>query len=369
MKNDPEVPYNELPPLPPPVELESPEILRSLITARVELERVRGAARQLPDQDLLLRAVTLREARLSSEIENIVTTNDALYRDVSLEAETSDRQTKEVRRYAAASWEASAMLRAYQGFEASVFEKIAGTILGKPVQIRDQERVVVRAARTGRIVYTPPVGRRVILDKLFDLARYMNGTDGYDPVVRTALAHYQFEAIHPFTDGNGRTGRILCVHMLERAGVIDMPILYLSEALTGPNRSYFLPAYYDRLRGVTEDGDWKGWVELMVEIVTYAGRATHRRIEAIASVIRTWRERVSGVVPGAARDMVLDRVFSHPVVRIGDLVELGIGNRQTASRYLHALANIGLMEVRADGRDRLFVNVPLLEAMAGEAEL
>ena len=246
-------PYNDLPLLPPAMELETKAVLKQAIAANRVLANLRGLAAQIPNQGVLINSIVLQEARLSSEIENIVTTNDELYRADADADGKSDPHTKEVLRYRQALNFGFRQLKE-RPLSTNLFIDIVRTIKQVDLGVRRVPNTALKNT-LNEVVYTPPVGEAVIREKLANLEQFIHAQDGLDPLVKMAVMHYQFEAIHPFEDGNGRTGRIVNLLYLVEQGLLDIPVLFLSRYIIANK-----PGYYEGLRGVTERQDWECWI-------------------------------------------------------------------------------------------------------------
>ncbi len=349
MKFDRDQPYNDLPLLPPAVELESKVVLKQAIGANRVLANLRGLAAQIPNQAVLISSVVLQEARLSSEIENIVTTNDELYRaDANADGNT-DAQTKEVLRYREAL---------YYGFDAlktrplatNLFIEIAQRIKQIEFDVRAVPGTALKNGR-GEVIYTPPVGEAVIRNKLANLEKFIHADDDLDPLLKMAVMHYQFEAIHPFPDGNGRTGRILNLLFLVDKGLLDIPVLFLSRYIIA-NKS----DYYEGLRRVTELQDWENWLLFMLRAVESTAQQTFDQVNRIRDLMEQVRERVQREAPGVYSKDLIEVIFRHPYTKIQFVVEAGIAKRQTASGYLQALARLGVLRESRHGREKYYIN-------------
>ena len=230
-------PFNDLPLLPPPVELETRPVLKKVISATRALAELKGVANLIPDQAILINGIILQEARLSSEIENIVTTSDDLYRAASDKLFQGEPATKEVLRYREALWHGFDSLKS-RPLSTNLFVEIVKIIRQVDSGIRRAPGTVI-ANPAGEVIYTPPEGESVIREKLANLESFMHSENGLDPLVKLAAIHYQFEAIHPFPDGNGRTGRIINILFLVENGLLDLPILYLSHYIIQKKSEYF----------------------------------------------------------------------------------------------------------------------------------
>ncbi len=353
------LPYNRLPPLPPEVAVETLQTLKKAISANKALAELRTAGELIPNQALLIRAIVLQEAKLSSEIENIVTTNDELYRAFGHDPERTDLATKEVLRYQEALWHGYDRLEQGGLLTTRLFTEIASIIKEHDTGVRKMPGTRVANRRTGEPIYAPPEGEELLRRLLDNLSEYLYAEDGTDPLIKMAVAHYQFEAIHPFPDGNGRTGRVINILYLVAQGLLDVPVLYLSRFII-QNKG----AYYEGLRRVTEEARWEEWVLFMLDAVEQTSRDTKRRIEAIrdaqAAAVELARTHMRR---GYSRELV-ELVFSQPYIRIGMLVESKVAKRDAASEYLRELERIGLLRSEKYGRTRFYLNERLLRILA-----
>ena len=359
MTFNPAEPHNDLPLLPPRAELETRAVLKKCVTATRALAELKGAGDLIPNQSMLINAIPLQEAKLSSEIENIVTTQDALFHAALDEARHTDPHTKEVLRYR------TALKRGFEAvqtgpFRIELLQEICGTLRDETVRFRAEEDGVYignPAART--ITYTPPDGGAVLQAKLRNLEEFLMGAEEVDPLVRMAVAHYQFEAIHPFTDGNGRTGRILNILFLVHAGLIRIPVLYLSRFLIQHKAEY-----YRLLRAVTEEARWEEWNLFMLEAVEDTANWTTSRIIAIRDLFdRTLVRCRSGLPAKVYSKELVELIFAEPYCKIQFLVEAGIAQRQTASEYLRELARIGILTGEKRGREVIYKHPALLRVL------
>ena len=345
-------PYNDLPLLPPATELETRAVLKQAISTNRILANLRGLAAQIPNQGVLINSIVLQEARLSSEIENIVTTNDELYRaDADADGKT-DAHTKEVLRYRQALNFGFKEL-AQRPLTTNLFIDLVRIIKEVDFGVRRVPGTALKNAQ-GEVVYTPPVGEAVIRDKLANLEQFIHADDGLDPLVKMAVMHYQFEAIHPFEDGNGRTGRILNLLYLVECGLLDIPVLFLSRYIIA-NKA----GYYDGLRGVTERQDWENWILYMLRAVESTAQQTFDQVTRIRVLMEQVRERVQKEAPGIYSKDLVEVIFRHPYTKIQFLVDAGIAKRQTASTYLQTLAGLGLLRPSKHGREMYYINEAL----------
>lgn len=252
MTFNPREPYNDLPLLPPNADVETKAVLRKAISAGRALAELKGMGETIPNQALLIDSLILQEAKASSEIENIVTTSDALFRAFAAKTGKIDPATKEVLSYREALWEGFNLLKNSELLTTTLFVKIVQTIKKNSAGIRKTPGTKVANATTGETIYTPPEREAIIRDKLKNLEDYIHDAHHIDPLIKLALIHYQFEAIHPFSDGNGRTGRIINILYLVFKGLLDLPVLYLSKYIIDHRADY-----YRLLRGVTYSGEWE----------------------------------------------------------------------------------------------------------------
>lgn len=356
----PDQPYNDLPSIPVD-RLETPATLKLAIAASRSLAALQAAGPLIPNQVVLLRAILLQEARASSEIENVVTTNDALYRAFDFEPESSDAQTREVLRYGDALWQGYHDLKENKPIRPSLIVQLVQTLKGAEIDIRSMPGCQIINDRTQEVVYTPPVGKELILKKLDDLCRFMVQDRTVDPLIAMAAAHRQFEAIHPFPDGNGRTGRVLNILALIQSELLNVPILYLSWYIVR-NKS----EYYRLLRAVTEHNDWESWVLFMLKAVETTAQMTLQMLQRVhGEICRAADTARLGMQKGYSRELI-DVVFSQPYTRIRHIEDMGVAKRNTASVYLRELERLGILRSFKYGRERLFLNPNLLSALTLE---
>jgi Fic family protein len=353
-------PYNELPHLPPKGELETRDVLKRCVSARAALAELRIAGQLIPNQAVLINTIPLLEAKDSSEIENIVTTNDALFREAELNDGDGDPAAKEALRYRTALYEGLQSLKERPLTTRSAIN-ICRTVKGINLDIRATPGTALRNSHTGEIIYTPPEGQEHLRGLLANWEAFVNGTDDLDPVVRMAVQHYQFEAIHPFPDGNGRTGRILNILILIQHDILDLPTLYLSRHILRTR-----PDYYRLLDGVSFNGDWQSWILYMLDAVTLTSRWTNHKIRAIRALMDHTADYVRDMRPKIYSHELVDLIFAQPYCRISNVVDRGIAKRQAAATYLKALVEIGILEEEKVGRDKLFIHRKYMTLLGAE---
>ncbi|MGC1272556.1 MAG: Fic family protein [Planctomycetaceae bacterium] len=351
-------PYNDLPLLPPKIDLESKAILKRCISARAAVAELKRAAELIPNQSMLIGTLPLLEAQASSEIEQIVTTTDRLFRFRD-EEEDADPATKEALRYSHALLSGFRAL-ASRPLNTRTAEEVCSQIKGAEMRVRRVPGTAL-AKSSGEVVYTPPVGEDVLRSLLANWERFLHEERDLDPLIRMAVGHYQFEAIHPFTDGNGRTGRVLNSLFLIQEGLLKLPILYLSRYIIRHRSDY-----YRLLRDVTSDDAWEPWVLYILAGVEETADWTTAKIDAIQKLSNETAEFVRTTLPKLYRRELIDLIFELPYCRIQNVVEAGIAERRAASRYLRQLAEAGVLEEIAAGREKLFLHTKLLALLTQE---
>ncbi len=349
----PDQPYNDLPLLLPAAELETRTVLKQCIAARAALAELKQAAELIPNQGVLINVLPLLEAQASSEIENIVTTADRLFQFQSAN-EYADPATREALRYSSALLEGFQALKRHP-LNTRTAEQVCTRIKGMDMQVRRVPGTALANQATGEVIYTPPAGEDLLRTKLANWERYLHEAREIDPLIRMAVGHYQFEAIHPFTDGNGRTGRVLNSLFLIQEDLLTLPILYLSRYII-KNKT----EYYRLLLDVTRDQAWEPWIIFLLHGIEDTARWTIAKIAAIRTLsgftIDYLKQKAQKIY---SRELV-DLIFDLPYCRIQNLVEKNIAGRQAASRYLKQLADIGVLEERTIGREKLFIHPKLM---------
>ena len=357
---NPEQPYDDLPPLPPTVDLESKSVLKQCIAARTALAELKGAAELLPNQGMLINTLPLLEARASSEIENIVTTTDRLFQFRNF-GEQADSATKEALRYGQALLEGFRSLAGHP-LSTRTAEEVCSQIKGMEMRVRRIPGTALANDRTGAVIYTPPVGEDRLRGLLANWETFLHGHAELDPLVRMAVAHYQFEAIHPFTDGNGRTGRVMNSLFLISENLLTLPILYLSRFIILHKEDY-----YRLLLDVTREQAWEPWILYILRAVEETAVWTTQKIDAIRRLsIHTIDHVRRSAAKIYSRELV-ELIFEQPYCRIQDVSEAtGIAARQTASRHLKHLVAIGVLEEMVFGREKLFIHPKLMSLLTKE---
>jgi len=357
---DPNKPYNDLPLLPPKLDIETKPVLKKSISANKALAELKGLGQTIPNQAILLNSMLLQEAKASSEIENIVTTNDALYQAFSANIKNIDPATKEVLRYREALWSGFNKLKSKQILSTNLFIEIMQTIKETKAGIRKTPGTTIANGNTGEVIYSPPEGESIIRDKLKNLEDFIHSDNNLDPLVKLALIHYQFEAIHPFTDGNGRTGRIINILFLILHNLLELPILYLSKYIIENKYDY-----YQLLREVTEKKEWEPWVLFMLDAVEQTAVFTKEKIEEIKKLIDETLITAKNKLPTRvySKDLI-ELLFHQPYTKVQFLVDAGVAERKTAAEYLKELKKIGVLKPYKVGKESLYLNVKLYQILS-----
>lgn len=352
---DPKRPYNDLPLLPPDMErVETRGVLKHCIAARAALGELKMAAELIPNQAMLINTLPMLEARASSEIENIVTTADELFRHAGRDKAPSDPATKEALRYRRALSEGFEALKDYP-LTTRTAEQICSTIKGVEMTIRKVPGTKLENANTGEVIYSPPEGADRLRAILSNWEVFMHTREDIDPLIRMAIGHYQFEAVHPFTDGNGRTGRILNSLFLIEEKLLTLPILYLSRYIMVSKSDY-----YRLLLEVTKSNAWEDWIIYILKGVEETAIWTLAKITAIRELQMDTSRYIRQVLPKAYSHELVNVIFEQPYCRIANLVNANVAKRQTASLYLKQLAGIGVLRETEAGKENLYVHPKLM---------
>ncbi|MFC2119891.1 Fic family protein [Bacteroidota bacterium] len=362
MSFDPNKPFNELPKLPPSTEIDTREVLRKTITASRKLAELKGATNRIPNPSLLINSIVLQEAKSSSEIENIVTTNDELYKALSAKANGSSGNAKEVVRYREAMWEGFNELRNRNVLTTNLFIKIFQKIKDTDAIIRKTPGTKLHNPSTKEVIYTPPEGEAIIRDLLSNLETYIHSdNDNIDPLIKSAVIHYQFESIHPFTDGNGRTGRILLILYFVLTGQLDLPILFLSKYIIENKNDY-----YSLLRGVTENKEWEPWILYILEGIEQTSDNTVSLIDKIDSSLKDTLEKVKLEKQIRIPKEVVELIYEQPYCKTEFITERNISARKAAERYLKELERLEILKPEKVGKEVLYINIELFEILSGK---
>jgi len=345
-----------------PKRFESPTILKRLAAASRQLAELKGVAASIPNQEILVNILGLQEAKDSSEIENIVTTHDELFRDAAFPEEAVGGSAKEVLRYRQALRTGSEAISATGLLTSKHIQDIQEALERNSAGFRKVPGTTLEDS-TGRVVYTPPQDAADIVALMTDLERFINDDALFeaDPLIKMALIHHQFESIHPFYDGNGRTGRIINVLYLVKHGLLDIPVLYMSRHIVRTKSDY-----YRLLQTVRDEDAWEEWVVYLLTAVEETARQGIETVVAIRNALFDTKHRIRDAFRFYSQDLI-NNLFTHPYTKI-QLVERDLNvSRITATKYLDALAEAGFLEKRKIGRSNYYMNVALTEILTREA--
>lgn len=350
-------PFNNLPLLPPKTELETKEILTKTIKASRALAQLNGAIRNLPNPGLFLDTLHLQEAKASSEIENIITTNDDLYRAVVADKKFDNPATKEVISYKEAIWLGFKSLEEKPFITTNLCIEIVQCIKQNTAGIRTTPGTTLSNTK-GEIIYTPPSGEDVIREKMANLETFINDNDTIDPLIKMAISHYQFEAIHPFSDGNGRTGRILLLLQLKLEQLLDIPALFLSEYIIKHKDQY-----YKGLRAVAERNDWSEFIVYMLDMVEKTSIKGLDRLESITQLMETTGQEIKEKLPKVYSKDLVEVIFKLPYTKRQNLIDVDLGTPKTVGNYLMALEEKGFLRSVRVGKEKLYLNQKLMNIL------
>ena len=363
-------PWNELPNLPIDESIyKTIDIYEKLGNAKAALARLHGRSAVIPNQGLLINTISLQEAKASSEIENIFTTDDELYKAYSEnpDNERINKASKEVLRYREALWKGYQLLKSNNQFSIEYFIDIFQEIVQTKDDIRlEFNNTTIKQGGTGpnsgKVIYTPPKGKTLITDMLNNLIDFVNDEETYkiDPLIKLAIAHFQFEAIHPFRDGNGRTGRIFNIHILINKGLLDLPILFLSKYIIQHKEDY-----YQGLMGVSQRGDWKTWIMYVLDSIEQTANDTYNKINEIV----TSKEAILNFIEKEAKSIkkkeeLVNILFSQPYIKVKTLQEKKIYSEITARDYLNKLAELKILEKKTIEGHHYYLNTELYRILS-----
>ena len=344
-----------------PRRFETVAILKALASANRHLAELKGVSASIPNQNILVSTLGMQEAKDSSAIENIVTTHDELYRDAVMDKGTGSPAAKEVLRYRQALAVGFNAVRSTGTLTNNHILDIQAALEKNNAGFRRLPGTTLRNNRR-EIVYTPPAPDR-IPEMMSEFERFINTADfDADPLVRMALAHHQFESIHPFYDGNGRTGRIINVLYLVKEGLLDAPVLYMSQYIIQHKNEY-----YRLLQTVRDEGTWEEWVVYMLTAVAESARDGVRTVGEIKRVLLDYKRRIRQTLPKIYSQDLINNIFSHPYTKI-QFIENDLGvSRITATKYLDRLTASGFLEKVKVGRDSFYINSALVDILSGPA--
>ena len=343
--------------LPLDIDIETKAILKKSILANKALAKLNGVAKIIPNQAILINSLILQEAKDSSEIENIITTHDELYQS-SLDISNISHATKEVQSYSRALLKGFDLVKDNSLLLTRHIVDIQQELEGNVAGIRKQSGTVLKNQATGEVIHTPPQEESTIRKLLDNLEQYINTNDGIDPLIKMAIIHYQFETIHPFYDGNGRTGRIINILYLVLNELLDLPILYLSSYIIKHKADY-----YRLLQEVRTKGSWEEWIIYMLEGIEQTATKQVQLINDIKELMDNTKEKLKAELPKIYSKDLLEVLFIHPYTKIDMLVDNLDLHRDTASKHLKAMEKIGILNSVQIKNTRFYVNVKLFELL------
>ena len=358
MAYQPEKPYNDLAALPPKIEIETTVILKKTIAASRALSELKGAITNLPNPTLFIDTIYLQEAQASSAIENIITTQDELFKATITDRSTENIAVKEVIHYKDALWFGFEQLEKRPILTTNLFIAIMQLIKENQSGIRNTPGTKLTNPATGQVVYTPPEGEETIRQKLKELEDFIHAEDNIDPLIKLALIHYQFEAIHPFSDGNGRTGRIILLLYLKLVGLLELPALYLSDYIIDHKSDYYL-----NLRRVTEESDWQTWIIYMLDMVEQTAIKGRQQITKIELLMAKMGSAIQKELPRVYSKDLMEVLFKLPYTKRSFLEKAGLGNLKTVGTYLNDLEKAGFLKSELVGKEKLYLNFELMKIL------
>lgn len=337
--------------------VETTAILKKSIGANKALARLNGVAKIIPNSAILINSLVLQEAKDSSEIENIITTHDELYQ-ASIDVGESSKEAKEVQNYRQALLRGYELVKEKKLLLTRYIVEIQSVLEQNSAGVRRQSGTKLKNTATGEVVFTPPQEYETIVSLLANLEKYINEPNALDDLVNMAIIHYQFESIHPFYDGNGRTGRIINILYLILKELLDIPILYLSRYIIKHKRDY-----YRLLQEVRTDENWEEWILFMLDGVEQTAIETIERIENIALLMESTQNKINEQLPKMYSKDLVEVLFMHPYTKIEFLTSRLHVTRQTASKYLNELEKIGVLETIQIKNSKFFMNVALFDML------
>ena len=354
----------KIPLLPLPYDLETKTVLRQANKANRKLAELKGVAQTIPNERILISSLTLQEAKDSSAVENIVTTQDDLYR-AGLDANFTliGAATKEVLFYREAINEGFKLVRNKNILALNDIKRIQEVLEQNSAGFRTTPGTQLKRSSDGAVIYTPPQDDQRIVELMSNLEQFINDDELYpiDPLVKMAIIHHQFESIHPFYDGNGRTGRIVNILYLVTSGLLDLPILYLSRYITHNKADYY--ARIQAIRNATGDNSaqWEAWILYMLRGVEQTAEETIALVKNIGKLMTEYKNIIRPAFGGKYSHELLNGLFYHPYTKIGHLESNMQVSRQTAAKYLDKLASLGLLQKERMGKENYYINTKLME--------
>lgn len=351
----------EIPLLPPKSDVETKAVLKQLAVSHRYLALLNGRSATIPNENILINTLSLQEAKESSAIENIITTHDEMYKAELFETYFNNSQAKEVSRYAQALRSSFQKIRDEVPITHTLIKTIQKDLEQNDAGYRRNAGTVLKNERTGEIVYTPPQDFPTIEKLMDNLVEFINDNEmsELDPLIKMAIIHHRFETIHPFYDGNGRTGRIINILYLVKEELLTLPILYLSRYII-----QYKADYYRLLQTARESNDWEEWILYILKGVEETAKQTLHLIEGIKELMKSYKHKIRTELPKIYSQDLLNNLFNHPYTKI-EFVEKDLNvERRTASKYLNSLSEIGLLNKTKIGKSNFYINEPLYDLFA-----
>ena len=353
----------KIPQLPLELDLETKLVLKKLSLAHKALAELKGVSSTISNQSILVATLSLQEAKDSSAIENIITSQDDLYRSDFVSKSFTSLEAKEVHSYAFALKQGCSEIKKSGLIRINDIKSVQEEIKKNSAGFRKIPGTELKNDRSGEVVYIPPQNLSGILDLMNNLEKFINDDSlcDLDPLIKMAVIHHQFESIHPFYDGNGRTGRILNVLYLLKSGLLDSPVLYLSRYINQTKEEY-----YRQLQLVRKSGSWEEWILYMLEAVYQTSNETTVLIKKIRDLMQHFKKEIREKIPKIYSKSLLNNLFCHPYTKIEFISKEVQVHRNTASKYLEDLVKIGLLSKHKFGKENLYLNTSLFNLLGGD---
>ncbi len=355
----------KIPLLPLAEDIESKAVLKKCAKAHQALAELKGIVATIPNESILINTLSLQEAKDSSAIENIITTHDELFQSDNLAQQFASLAAKEVFNYATALQDGFKQVKQRGLLTSNDIKTIQAAIEQNNAGFRTQSGTTLKNEQTGQVIYTPPQSHDEIVELMTNLEQFINNDDccDWDDLVKMAVIHHQFESIHPFYDGNGRAGRVINVLYLIKQDLLALPVLYLSRYINQHKQDY-----YRLLQSVREDQNWEPWLLFMLEAVEQTSQQTITLIKAIKGLMQDYKIQLREQLPKIYSQDLLNNIFRHPYTKIEFLIaDLQI-HRNTATKYLEALVELGLLSKHKLGKDNFYLNDALFQLLLNSNE-
>jgi len=356
----------QIPSLPLAIDLETKRVFKKIISANKALAELNGVSETIPNEQIILNTLSLQEAKDSSAIENIITTQDELFSSDSLAKQFTSIAAKEVFNYSSSLKFGFELVKKTGLLTSNNIIDIHSVLEETKTGFRKVPGTALKNDQTGEVIYTPPQSFHEISEYMNNLESFINDAElsDLDPLVKLAIVHHQFESIHPFYDGNGRTGRIINILYMVKEELLQLPILYLSRYIN-QNKS----DYYKLLQQTRETNEWEEWILFMLEAIEKTSIQTIFIIKGIKNLMQSYKEKIRKELPKIYSQDLINNLFKHPYTKIDFIVEDLRVSRQTASRYLDQLVELGLVHLQKIGKENFYINVELYQFLNDATQL